>query len=739
MQEFQAWGLGGATVSGTSQGLPTCAPKPMQAVPALREDLTLHSAAPDKDGSPAWMIHDTVSNRFCRIGWLEFELLSRWSLKSPSAILAGVLRDTVLQPTGENLQGLIEFLQAQQLLRADSAQASALLARMAAKQSDSKGTWLLHNYLFFRLPLVRPDRFLSATLPYLNGLFSKTFALFTLACTLLGLLLVARQWDTFSHTFTDFLSLKGFAGYAAALALAKCFHELGHAYTATRYGVRVAHMGVAFLVMWPMLYTDTSESWKLIDRRKRFNIAAAGVTVELAIAGFATLAWSLVDDGALRSALFFLATASWIITIGINASPFMRFDGYFLLSDALDMPNLHLRSGAMARAWLRRRLLGWDEPWPETTSNRERRWLVAFALVTWLYRFVVFMGIAAAVYYFFFKALGIFLFVVEVVWFIAKPIYTELAVWFKQRTRTSRKASLFWLLGLGLMFLALLLPWRTSIHADALLRSEQQAQVFSPLPARISSIRAAGPVKAGDIVAILESPEARNRAVQSMAGATALATALDQTIGRADGADSRAQIQEQLGERLAEVKAQNNEIARLSLRAGFDGVLLDTDPLMKPGVWINSNQPLAMLIDPNHWVIEALVEQRDLARIKLGSEAKFLRRGSAQAPLKATVTAIDSTRVQTLPHVMLATEHGGRVAARYANADGSEGDKKSQSGNGLSPRDSLYRVRLKLATESGVQALALQAGSVSIEGQSRSILGDWFTTIAAVLVRESGF
>jgi putative peptide zinc metalloprotease protein len=713
----------------------------MREVPALREDLTLHSAAPDNDGSPAWMIHDTVSNRFCRIGWLEFELLSRWSMRSPGTILSAVARDTVLQPTGEHLQGLIDFLQAQQLLRADSAAASSRLAQMAAKQNASKGTWLLHNYLFFRLPLVRPDRFLSATLPYLNGLFSRTFAIITVAATLLGILLVARQWDSFSHTFTDFLSLKGLAGYAAALALAKCFHELGHAYTATRYGVRVAHMGVAFLVMWPMLYTDTSESWKLIDRRKRFNIAAAGVTVELAIAGFATLAWSLVDDGAVRSALFFLATASWVITIGINASPFMRFDGYFLLSDALDMPNLHLRSGAMARTWVRRTLLGWqDEPWPETVSVRGRRWLVAFALVTWLYRLVIFMGIAAAVYYFFFKALGIFLFIVEIIWFIAKPIYTELAVWFKQRARITNRARLFWFFGLAGLLLALLLPWRTSIHADALLRSDQQANVYSPMPGRIESIRSAGPVKAGDVVAVLDSPDVRGRAVQSMASANALAIQLDQTIGKAEGAESRAQIQEQLGERLAEVKAQNTELARLSLRAGFDGVLLDTDPLIRAGVWINSNQALAVLIDPKQWVIEALVEQRDLQRIQVGGEAKFFRRGSIDPPIKAMVIAIDTTRVQTLPHAMLAAEHGGQIAARYLNADGNESEKKTATGgSGLAPRDSLYRVRLKLDNEVKPSAMSLQAGSVVIQGQSRSILGEWFTTVAAVLVRESGF
>ena len=102
---------------------------------------------------------------------------------------------------------------------------------------------------------------------------------------LFGLFFVEQQWDVFMASFQQSLSPEGVVGYLIALGLTKCLHELAHAYTATRYGVRVAHMGVAFLVMWPVLYTDTSESWKLTDRRQRFHIAGAGILAELLIAG----------------------------------------------------------------------------------------------------------------------------------------------------------------------------------------------------------------------------------------------------------------------------------------------------------------------------------------------------------------------------------------------------------------------------------------------------------------------
>jgi putative peptide zinc metalloprotease protein len=121
----------------------------------------------------------------------------------------------------------------------------------------------------------------------------------------------------------------------------------------------------------------------------------------------------------LRQACFYLATTSWVLSLALNASPFMRFDGYFILSDLLDLPNLHERAGALARTALRRLLLGWPDPWPEPLPATLRNRLIAFAWVTWCYRLTVFLGIALVVYHLFFKALGVALFLVEIVFFIA--------------------------------------------------------------------------------------------------------------------------------------------------------------------------------------------------------------------------------------------------------------------------------------------------------------------------------
>jgi len=153
-------------------------------------------------------------------------------------------------------------------------------------------------------------------------------------------------------------------------------------------------MGVALLVMWPMPYTDTGESWKLERSRHRFAIASAGICAELMLAAWCTFLWTFMPDGNFRNALFFLATTAWVLTLLVNASPFMRFDGYYMLTDALDFPGLHERAGHQARRAMRRALLGLEEPSSEVLTPGFRAFLIAFAVATWVYRLGLFIGIA---------------------------------------------------------------------------------------------------------------------------------------------------------------------------------------------------------------------------------------------------------------------------------------------------------------------------------------------------------
>ncbi|PKO58599.1 MAG: hypothetical protein CVU24_16880, partial [Betaproteobacteria bacterium HGW-Betaproteobacteria-18] len=309
-------------------------------LPELREELRIEETANDWDGSPCWLIHDLPAHRFHRIGWLEFEILVRWGLGDPEQIIANIRRETTLNPTEEELRDLLIFLEQHNLLRITSFEASAKLSARKKSGIKSPQQWLLHNYLFFRIPLLKPDKFLNRLMPYAAPLLTRNALILFAAIFVVGLYLAARQWDIFAGNFVNTLTPSGYISYIIAIIMAKCVHELGHALIAKKAGIRVPRMGVAFLVMFPVLYTDLGEGWLLHDHRLRRLVSAGGMLAEGALAATALFMWGMLPDGAFRDACYILAVVSVGRSILINVSPFMRFDGYYLLSDHFNIPNL---------------------------------------------------------------------------------------------------------------------------------------------------------------------------------------------------------------------------------------------------------------------------------------------------------------------------------------------------------------------------------------------------------------
>ena len=712
--------------------VPTAQASKAAVLPPLREELRLLPAAANHDGSPAWMVQDPVNNRFFRIGWIDFEILLRWSQRSASAIAQSISDETTLTVDDSDVSALLKFLEQHSLLQANSPNAVDRLRRLSAQMQKNPYEWLLHNYLFFRIPLIRPQLWLARLMPFVRWLFTPATAMAVVFLTVTGVFLATRQWETFVSTVVEHLTWQGFVGYAVALVLAKTLHEVGHAVTATRYGVRVAHMGVAMLVLFPMLYTDTSESWKLTNPRQRLAIASAGIITELAIAGLATLAWSLAPEGALKNALFFLATTSWVLTVLLNVSPFMRFDGYFILTDILDFPNLHERSGALARTWLRRTLLGFTDPWSERTPGHGNAFLIAFALFTWLYRLTLFLGIALLVYYFCFKVLGIFLMLVELVWFIGRPVWNELGVWRERKAeiKLSRKrigwALLAGFLGVGLV------PWQTSIHGIGWVHPERQQIIYSPLAGKLVSLptdnNTGQSVQQGQVLFALESPELRLSQQKATDQAGARARELLGLSGLPDGEERRAQLQTQQNRYLAEASLYQGEQTRLLVSAPFTGVLRDMDPQLAPGVWVQPRQPLAMVVDPSRWTVETYIAEADVARVRLGDKVlAFMGLRSLKA-YTGQVQEVDTARTTVLPHAILDAKSGGPIITLAPNAE----DRRERV-----PKDAIYRVRIILDEVPSAQQMML--AHVSISGESRAWLPTVFTRMAAVAVRESGF
>ncbi|HEY3600042.1 MAG TPA: site-2 protease family protein [Paraburkholderia sp.] len=689
--------------------------------PALREDLRLGEASPGRNGEPAWVIQDIVANRFYRIGWLEFECLLRWD-KPPVQICSDIAAQTALRPVIEQVVAFRAFLERHGLLK-PTPETFARLQRSYRAQSWLTWNWWLHHYLFFRIPLVRPQRFLALLTRRLNWLFTPVTPIVVVLASLLGIVLVLQQWDVFTKAVVESFSAEGLLSFALAIIVAKTLHELAHAIVATRLGLKVAHMGVAFVVLWPMLYTDTGESWKLRSARQRLAIAAAGILCELSLAGLSTLCWALSDAGPLRNAFLYLATTSWVLSLALNASPFMRFDGYFILSDLLDFPNLHFRASALARVSLRRTILGLDEPWPETFSTTHRRLLIAFEFVTWLYRLALFLGIAVTVYLFFFKLLGMVLFAVEVSWFIVLPVWRELGYWWanRHRIRHTRRLVLGAIAGSALVLLAL--PWRAQIHAEGVARAEHVLRVFVPFPARIQTIRPAGAVRLDETLMEMDEPDIVAQMRSSEAGIRGYEARLAGLIADTNGLNQEKAVLERLRVQYEEAAAAHSEIARLSLRAPFAGRWMDVDPQWRAGQWINSKVPVGVLVDPHSWQVDAFVRQDAIHRIAVGDNARFYPVGHV-TPVSGRVLAIDTTRVRQLDYPMLASRYKGPLAV-------------SSERDALIPNPAVFHVLVQL--DAPPPGLWETRGQLQIDGVRRSLLFEGGTHLVAALIRESGF
>jgi putative peptide zinc metalloprotease protein len=707
----------------------------------LREEIAIFPGPTALDGSPTWTLHDPANNRFYRLGWQEFEIISRWDMADAETLADRVNDESTLAVDAADVEELGRFLAAYDLLRASGPQATARLLAKAERMRESWAKWLLHNYLFMRIPLVRPDRFLSATYPYVRWIHSRAFALAILAIGFAGLYLIARQWDVFLATFVDMFSVTGAVAFGLTLAALKTIHELGHAYTAKRFGCRVPTMGVALLVLVPVLYTDVNESWKLTSRRQRLAIGVAGVTAELCCAAIAAFAWGFLPPGPARSVAFLVATSTWVTTVLLNASPFMRYDGYYVLSDTLEMPNLHQRAFALARWWLREKLLGLGDEAPEEQPPRRQLFLVAFAFLTWLYRFTLFLGIAVIVYHFAVKILGIAMMVVEVGFFVVWPVLHEAYVWWGRRkdmrmnTRTLITAT-----AAIAIVAALVVPWRSTVEAPALLKSQEHVDVFVPeFGARLLdiSVRHGEAVQAGAVLARLESPDIDYRLGQAR---TQLDTLEWQMGAKGMNADilARSQVTErEYQEVRAEFAGLNEQKSRLQVTSPIAGSVVDLADGLEPGSWLAPKSRLLSIVDPAGVIVDAYVDEADLERIAPGAKARFVGEADSmiEYPLKVVEVARASTRVLTDPP--LASTHGGPVEVRPAQPAPGQASQGQARQEQLVPDHTIYRVRLAPAGPMPPLGRILR-GHVLMQGEATSLAARAWRAFLAVVIRESG-
>lgn len=700
-------------------------------LPQLREDLQLLESAPMEDGAPAWLLYDPLRNAYFQLGLASVQLLNHWRVGMPTDEFTAQLAELAIDVDAEQVNGFIRFLQANQLLVVSGDQGRQSLITMKAQRQKSWWSWLVHNYLFIKIPLWRPDLFLERTLPWVEFCFDARFVWLIRLLGLIGIVLAMRQWQSFSNTFLHFFSWQGLGLYAVTLVGLKAAHELGHAYTAKRLGSRVASIGIAFLVMFPMLYTDTTDAWRLKRKQDRLRIVLAGIKTEVHLALLATFLWSFLPDGPARSVAFFVATTSWLTSLAVNISPFMRFDGYFALADILGAKNLQPRAFAMARWRLREWLFGFKDPAPEYLPAARKHLFIWYAWGTWVYRFFLFLGIALLVYYFAFKVLGIVLFLVEIVWFILLPIWREIMVWWERKEDMKvNRQTLTTLIVLGALIGLAVVPWQGRIMVPAVMAVQQERHVYAPEHGQIADIA----VSVGELaenaqpLLHLANQEIGYAIEMSNIEMASIEHELKRLAATSRSRDQRQVLEQQLKR---EQQNLNNLLTRqqsLQVYAPAQGKI-EINESLSQGQWVAKDQLLLTIINNDSTSVTALLSEKDLGRVRNNTPAYWQSDREPSIKHELTITHIAPVSEQVLKWPELSSAYGGDIATRTA-VDGNEGQR---------PEEAVYRIDFTLAETVAVELQQRQLGVVHLQAEPVSWAQRWYEHVVAVLIRESGF
>lgn len=695
-------------------------------LPELRPELQLRRGAPESQWQPTWLIHDPLLNRYIQIDAAAHAILSHWQeADTVAGLVARITASGEAQADEKSVCDLINMLKSSELtLDADGRQ----LANIKAKQRHSLFMTLVHNYLFFRVPLVRPNRALLWALPLVRKLWSVWVLRSIAVMGIAGLYLASRQWELFLTTAQRYMSWEGAISAGAALIIVKILHELGHAFAATALGCRVHTMGIAFVVMAPMPYTDVTDAWKLPRRQQRLIIDSAGILVEAAVAAVALLFWGLLPDGPLRSCAFVLSAVSIISSLAINLNPFMRFDGYYLLTEILGVPNLQARAFALGRWKLREVLFGIGAPCPEQMPRGKIGVLVAYAWAIWIYRLVVFTGIALLVYHYFFKVLGLILFAVEIVYFIIRPIMDELKQWYRMRKliRPTPRA-VATVLSFAVLLAAVVVPWSTRVEIPSVLEAGQLQRIFPVRAAKVVAVHVShgARVTAGTPIVTLSSSEIDNELSQAR---ISLALADLQLARRGvDNIDRESSLvlEDTVRALRSKIAGLLREQGELQVRAPFDGKIVDLNPEMRNGRWVGPREEIAVLIGESGVVARGYVAEEDVARIKIATTGIFIPEEPMRSRVDVRVEQIGSGGVAEIEIADLASLHQGRIAVTE--------DQRHK----ILPSSAHYVVNMTVLHDARPGDLSIR-GVVIARGEPVSLLANVWRRALSILVRESG-
>jgi putative peptide zinc metalloprotease protein len=627
-------------------------------------------------GATWYVLHDQVTGRVHRFTPATYLLIGNMN----GELTLDEIWKTAASQLGENAPSqdevirLLSQLHSTDLMQSDDAsEASELLERL------NKRRWNLlsrnfKNPMAITLSLVDPDWILDKLIALVRPLGAKFFVVLWLTLVVPAAVLLALHWQEWSEALPErALAAENLFLLALVFPVVKLLHELGHGLMVKAFGGAVHDAGVIFLVFMPVPYVDASASLSFRSKYRRALVGAAGMLVELALAAVAVYVWLFSELGLVRAMALDVILIAGFSTLVVNGNPLLRFDGYYILSDLLEIPNLGSRSGRYWGATLERLLFDVQTRRPDSVSRSEVPWLLAYAPLAYVYRMIVFFGIAlfvATEYLAVGVAIAIwslFISFVLPVGRIAKHLLNSPTL----RDRRGRAVAISVAGGLALAAVVMLVPAPLATVSEGVVWLPEDAQVRAGTGGFIRSLQVASgsKVQSGDALFQLAQPSLATQLLAQQQRVAAVETRL-----RAEEANDRvkaAVTRQELEAERSESRRLSIRVERLVVRSPRAGTFVALNPDDVEGRYVQEGAMIGFVIGDEPRIVRAVVRQDniELVRNRLRQvHAKIVDRlpESFEAFIIREVPAAGNA----LPSRALGAAGGGRLATDPKDNDG---------------------------------------------------------------------
>lgn len=655
-----------------------------QKLEVLRPSLPRHIEFQRRDynGELWYLLHDKSNGRFHRLTPSAYRLLSFMNgrnllpqiLQSASAPEFYDSEDEI--PTRDELIHLLQYLHVADLLVCDMPPSTQEL--FARQQQKKKQRWLqvLMNPLVWKFSLGNPNNFLDKLAPVARAITSPTMAVIWLLCIGYALLQATMHWTELTHGQLDkILSPHNLFLLWLTYPLLKVIHELGHGLFTKAWGGDVHEFGVIFMLGTPLPYVDASAATAFKTKRQRMLVSAAGMAVELFLAALALLLWLNLEASLLKDILYNIILIGSVSTLFFNGNPLMRYDGYHLLTDAFDQPNLASRANQQISYLVRRYGYGLQGLHSPAASTAEASFLSAYSIAALFYRiFILGSIILLAAYYF--PKLGLVL----AIWLIGFQLILPIIKYILFVTQSpalqpTRKRAVTLVAGSAAAFILFLslVPMPLSTSAEGVIWLPDNARIKAEASGEITEVFVAdgAQVTQGQAIVQLTNPVLTTNLTFKQASLREYEARLQQAWS--DDRSKALLLSQDTDAIRAEVEILQHRVDNLILRSPSSGRLRITKHYQLLGSYLAQGDSIALIETREPLRVRAALTQEEIGLVRQTTKSVELR--LASSPARAN-SAIISQQVPAgtfeLPSPVLGAKGGGRITLDATKPEGTK-------------------------------------------------------------------